>query len=82
MEIIIITPDGNVRSLYGEELDLTVIGKPTINRASHVEPDQYGSWWADLSPVAGPMLGPFRQRSQALEAEHRWLVQHWLSARG
>ena len=30
-----------------------------IRRASHVEPDEAGRWWADLSPVGGPRLGPF-----------------------
>ena len=40
-------------------------------RASHVEPDADGRWWADLSPVAGPRLGPFEVRSAALDAEPR-----------
>jgi hypothetical protein len=48
-------------------------------RASLVEPDEEGRWWADLSPVDGPLLGPFRQRSQALDAEEEWLGHHWLT---
>ena len=37
-----------------------------------------GGWRADLSPVGGPQLGPFRRRSEALRAEAAWLVEHWL----
>jgi len=43
-----------------------------------VEPDQQGRWWADLSPIRGPSLGPFTQRSEALAAEHAWLETNWL----
>ncbi len=71
---------GQVRCLYDERVDLTVLGQLSITRASHVEPDAEGRWWADLKPVGGPRLGPFAQRSQALAAEHAWLEQHWLGA--
>ena len=50
----------------------------TIQRGSHVEPNERGQWLADLAPVGGPVLGPFRLRSEALEAERDWLEQHWL----
>jgi hypothetical protein len=46
-----------------------------IQRASHVEPDASGAWWADLNPVNGPRLGPFAYRSEALTAEAEWLHQ-------
>jgi hypothetical protein len=75
---LIITPGGAVRCVYGEAIDLTQLGSPTITRASHVEPDQYGRWLADLSPVGGPKLGPFRSRSEALAAEQNWLETNWL----
>lgn len=77
---MVIDGRGNVHCLYAEVLDLTVLGLLSIRRASHVEPDVAGQWWADLSPVGGPMLGPYRQRSQALDAERAWLEQHWLPA--
>jgi len=77
---IIITSDGQVRCIYSEEIDLATLGNPTITRASHVEPDEHGQWWADLSPVAGPSLGPFSTRSEALAAEQQWLALHWLES--
>src|SRR5688572_23702703 len=64
--------DGVVRALYGEELNLLTLGRVEIRRASFVEPDEVGRWWADLSPVSGPRLGPFSNRSQALTAEADW----------
>jgi len=75
---LVITPQGTVRCIYAEAIDLRALGVPTISRASHVEPDQRGCWWADLSPVSGPLLGPFRFRQTALAAEEAWLAQHWL----
>jgi hypothetical protein len=74
-----IDPDGTVRCIYDEAIDLSSLGTPAIRRASHVEPDEHGSWWADLSAVNGPRLGPFPARTPALAAEHAWLEAHWLS---
>jgi hypothetical protein len=79
---LLIAPDGQVRCLYEEVIDLTALGALTIQRASHVEPDTAGCWWADLTPVQGPRLGPFPRRSEALAAEREWLYQHWLSRPG
>ena len=31
------------------------------------------AWWADLTPVGGPVLGPFHERDVALAAELTWL---------
>jgi hypothetical protein len=45
-----------------------------ITRVSHVEPDAEGLWWADTGPVDGPVLGPFKNRTEALRAERGWLV--------
>lgn len=78
---ILIAPDGTARCVYGEAIDLSALGEATLTRASHVEPDQHGRWSADLSPVSGPVLGPFARRSDALAAEARWLDDHWLQAR-
>ena len=75
---LVITPTGQVRAIYSEELDLAVLGHPVITRASAVEPTPDGRWTADLSPVGGPVLGPFPHRSEALAAEVAWLEAHWL----
>ena len=76
---LIIEPGGAVHAIYSELIDFAALGSPAISRASHVEPDQYGRWWADLSPVDGPLLGAFACRSEALAAEHSWLETHWLN---
>jgi hypothetical protein len=75
---LVIRPDGTVRSLYDESIDLRLLGRLTIARGSHVEPDRRGRWTAELSPVGGPLLGPFDCRSDALAAERQWLEVHWL----
>jgi hypothetical protein len=75
---LIIDAEGNVRCIYDETLDLRVLGELSITRASHVEPTGDGRWTADLSPVSGPVLGPFVNRSAALRAELNWLSRHWL----
>jgi hypothetical protein len=74
-----IDPSGQIRCVYGEEIDLISLGAPQVQRASHVEPTIDGSWTADLSPVMGPILGPFPRRSDALQAEQQWLTRHWLA---
>lgn len=73
---LLVKPDGEVRCVYGEEIDLAAIGAVNITRASHVEPDDQGRWWADLTPVSGPVLGPFGRRSDALAAERAWIEEH------
>jgi hypothetical protein len=79
---LVIQPGGVVRCVYGEEIDLSALGNPAISRASHVEPDQQGRWWADMGPVEGPLLGPFPNRGEALAAEQAWLETHWLGSKG
>jgi hypothetical protein len=74
-----IDPSGQIRCIYGEEIDLTSLGSSHAQRASHVEPTGDGGWTADLSPVMGPILGPFSFRSEALQAEQAWLTRHWLA---
>lgn len=59
---LVIDPLGQVHCLYDETIDLSVLGALDIRRASHVEPDTSGHWWADLAPVGGPALGPFDRR--------------------
>jgi hypothetical protein len=46
-------------------------GPDITSRASHVEPDRDGYWWADMGPSGGPVLG----RTEALGAEREWLLE-------
>ncbi len=75
---LVIQYDGDVRMIYAESIDPHAIGRPTIIRGSHVEPNAQGQWMADLSPVSGPLLGPFATRTAALRAEVAWLHENWL----
>ena len=79
---LVITPDGTTRCIYAEGIDLTTLGQVTIARGSHVEPDDLSQWWADMSPVSGPRLGPYVRRSEALQAEVAWLEANWLCPAG
>ena len=56
---LVVGVDGVSRCIYDEALDLREIGKFQITRASHVEPDRDGFWWADMGPSGGPVLGPY-----------------------
>ena len=76
---LLISQSGDVRCIYAETIPLNELGDVTIERGSHVEPTSDGQWTADLSPVGGPLLGPFENRSAALYAEHTWLTEHWLN---
>jgi hypothetical protein len=79
---LVVTPDGTVKAVYNEALDLALLGRLSIRRASHVEPTSEGRWQADLTPVGGPVLGVFSRRGDALEAERAWLEAHWLVPSG
>jgi hypothetical protein len=77
---LVIDAQGLIRCIYSEAIPLQELGGMVIRRASQVEPDAQGCWWADLAPVGGPSLGPFDRRSQALGAETVWL-ETWLTGR-
>jgi hypothetical protein len=70
---LLVDARGRVLCLYAEAIDLHTLGVLAIRRASHVEPDAAGRWWADLVPLKGPRLGPFARRSEALQAEYTWI---------
>lgn len=76
---VVITLDGEIAFVYADLIapDLLALGEATIRRASHVEPDGI-MWTADMSPVNGPVLGPFPTRAAALAAEVAWLHAHAL----
>ena len=69
---------GSVKAIYSDGFDWQALGKPLIQRASQVEPDHLGLWWADLSVSGGPRLGPFARRDAAIAAEVAWLERNRL----
>lgn len=73
---LFIGTSGEITTLYSEVLNLAALGAMSIQRASHVEPDAAGQWWAEI--VDGPRLGPFERRSESLAAEVAWLTEHRL----
>jgi hypothetical protein len=69
---LVISPSGEVTTIYNEVLNLAALGPQRIKRASHVEPDASGRWFAQI--IDGPVLGPFDRRSDAITAEIAWLT--------
>jgi len=74
---LVIAPSGQARCIYSDAIELAALGRLAIARASHVEPDDQGQWFAAM--IGGPVLGPFGTRGQALEAEQAWLQVNWLT---
>jgi hypothetical protein len=79
---LMVSSQGHLHCLYDESLDLSALGPLSIRRASHVEPTDNGQWTADLSPLGGPVLGPYPLRSSALTAEEEWITRNWLLSGG
>lgn len=75
---LLVETDGSFAFIHDDALaPLLDEGEARTRRASHVEPAESGrDWEADLSPVAGPTLGPFPTRRAALDAEVAWLHEH------
>ena len=71
--ILSIDTKGHVRGIYTDDFPWHELGKTLVLRASNVEPDQLGLWWADLSLSSGPKIGPFARRADAIAAEIAWL---------
>jgi hypothetical protein len=79
--ILAIDNQGVCRAVYTDDCDYYAISQRVIiRRASHVEPSPDGrGWCADMSPVGGPMIGPYPTRAAALAAEVGWIETHVLS---
>jgi hypothetical protein len=76
--IISIDTKGGIRGIYTDDFHWHLLGKILVQRASQVEPDHLGLWWADLSLSNGPKIGPFARRADAIAAEVRWLERNHL----
>ena len=70
-----VSPEGVATFIYTDALaPLLKEGKATIQRASYVEPDDKGQWWATMKPFGEEVvLGPFTTRQEALDEEERYL---------
>ena len=66
---LIVKPDGKIVGVYSDTIDYRTLGKPSVRRASYVEPTNDALWTADLAPVGGPRLGPFERRDEAVAKE-------------
>ena len=75
---LVVKNGGEITGIYDDELVGLMVdaGSVKTTRASHVEPASNGGWYADMSPVGGPMLRGFITRQQALDAEVLYLNQH------
>lgn len=81
--VVTITDAGRLKCLYADELlPVLQLGTVEIVRASYVEPDAEGQWWADLWPQGGGTLGPFPTQRAALDAEREWLQANVLGGSG
>ena len=76
--ILSIDTQGQVRGIYTDDFPWRELGKALVQRASHVEPDHLGLWWADLAVSGGPRIGPFARRDAAIAAEVAWLERNRL----
>ena len=83
-KIINIKPDGTAQFIHDDRLNgLLHQGKAKIERASFAEPGDPSKgqdplkWHASV--VAGPVLGPFVTRQEALDAEVNWLNENLLT---
>lgn len=80
---------GTVRAVHNDDFNLQkALDGPSPRRGSHVEPGDAsknqdpGKWYADMSPLdpkySNFVLGPFDTRREALAAEHKFIVDHWV----
>jgi hypothetical protein len=74
---------GQTRTIYSDaSKSLLTGGDLSIKRASHVEPGDASKgqnplkWYADMSPVNGPVLEGKDTRDEALKEEVSWLLKH------
>lgn len=82
-DIKIVVKDGEIRFIHNDGFAIFMDqGIAKTKRASHVEPDDDNLWWADLSPIKGPKLGPFKFRQEALDAEIFWINENHIPKPG
>ncbi len=67
-----VTPDGNIRCLYTDEIDLPQLGRLQVSRASHIEYDNRLHKWTVTSAKTGKRLHSSMTRESALEWERQY----------
>jgi hypothetical protein len=67
-------PDGTVIGLYTDAIDLRALGHVRAKRASAVQWDEAAQAWRARILATGEVLGPFRRRDEAVDAERRVLA--------
>ena len=70
--IIDLLPNGTIKCLYNEQLDLASLGKLKIKRASYVEFNNKKQRWEAKLP-SGKLIGIGKTRSKAVIAEIKYL---------
>jgi len=73
---LFIDENGVIQLIYTDNIDLSEWGDVKIQRASHVEPDENGLWYVDLTPVGGIIHHGFKKRQEALDFEVQWLLNN------
>lgn len=67
-----ITAVGGVSMLHSDDVDLREFGKPTIKRASHVEPAEDGTWFVASAATGEVIMEGFATRKEALAFEKEY----------
>ncbi len=71
---LLVQPDGNIRCLYTDLIDLSALGTLHVNRASHVEFNDSDQTWSVRLADTGEVIGKgFKTRTEALEFEVNYL---------
>jgi len=70
--VLEVTPDGNIRCLYTDEVDLSELGRLNVSRASNVEFDNHLRKWTVTSAKTGKRLHSAMTRESALEWESQY----------
>lgn len=75
---LLVSPEGVITAIYSDDLVPLIkeAEKVNISRASHVEPDDKGQWWATMKPFGEEvLLGPFETHKEAITEEVNYLEE-------
>jgi hypothetical protein len=73
-KIIIISPDGEIKTIYNDELQEMDLGALSVKRASNVEFDEDSQKWRIVDAETDSLIGVgFDKRSDAIDYEVQFL---------